>query len=115
MPSINEQILGIVVAIAGILLPVLRSYVQSHFTAVKLQHVGDLAHTAVLAAEQLGNDTSASSAAKLNFASELLVSTAKRLGLKLTTDEVLGFVHAALRDMKVADYAIQKVTAPAAA
>lgn len=114
--SINQELIGLATAVLAAALPFARAYVQSHFNTTKLLHVADLARTAVQAAEQLGTDAlQPSNASKLNFASDMLVSTAKRLGVKLTTDEVLGFVHSALRDMKVADETVRRGGATLAA
>ena len=103
----NEQIIGIAVAVLAASAPVVRAWVKTKFTSQRLAHVASYAHIAVNAAEELGKLVPAEIAnraevvanAKLNSASEVVASGAKKLGLKLTQDEVLAFVHSALSDI----------------
>lgn len=105
-PNVNQEVLGALGALVLAVVPLVRTWVQARLNSDKIATVVyQLAPAAVKAAEQLSADVTGhpvTGAAKLNFASDLLVSLAKRVGLKLTTDEVLGFIHAALRDMKTA-------------
>ncbi len=96
----NPQLTAIILAVLGALAPFVRAWVLTKLTPERLAHVNDIARIAVRAAEKLGDDTSASGQQKLNYASEVLVTGAKRLGIRLSQDEVLAFIHAALREMQ---------------
>lgn len=95
-----NQLLAALAAVLVAAVPLVRSYLQAKFTPQKLAHAGYLARIAVQAAEKLGEDGNPTSQAKLDFASQVLSDGAKHMGLKLTNDEVLGFIHAALREMQ---------------
>lgn len=87
---------------------VVRAACRTWLTPQRLAHVTDIASMAVEAAEKLGADLAPvlaeagtnKSTAKLNYAAGVVAVGAKRLGVKLTSDEVLAFVHAALADME---------------
>lgn len=95
----------------SILIPVLiaaagtaRAIIQTKVTPARLEHVQDIARVAVRGAEQLGNDlkglVESSGAAKLTLASEVVITGAKRLGIRLSPDEATTIVTAALREME---------------
>jgi hypothetical protein len=106
----QNTLAAIVAAVLAAVWPFVRAWVQAKLTPQRVAHVMDIARIAVRAAEKLGDDlaaagvTAATSASKLNYAADVVVSGAKRLGVKLTQDEVLAFVHAALREMEQVDY-----------
>lgn len=96
----TQEILATIIAFGTAAVPLIQVLVKTYLTPTRLAHVNDLARLAVRSADKLGLDTGAGGAAKLSFASELLVAGAKRLGIKLTNDEVLGYVHAALLEFQ---------------
>lgn len=99
--DIQNTVAAIFAAVLAALIPVVRAWVKSYLTPQRLAHVAYFASIAVKAAEKLGQDApGTTSDAKLAFASEFVVAGAKRLGLTLTQDEVLGYVHGALHDMQ---------------
>lgn len=99
--AIQEQLVGVLVMVLAAAAPLVRTWVQSKLTPERLAHVVSLARIGVQAAEKLGESMpGTTNEAKLNFAAETVVAGAKRLGLKLTKDEVLAYVHAALREMQ---------------
>lgn len=105
--NVNQEVLGALAALVVAVVPLVRAWVQARLNSDKIATVVyHLAPTAVKAAEQLALDVFGvppTGALKFNFASDLLVASAKRVGLKLSTDEVLGYIHAALRDMQQAE------------
>lgn len=100
----NTQLIGLVVAVLVAAVPLVRVVIQHKVTPDQMAHVQDIARVAVRGAEQLGNDlkglVESSGAAKLSLATSVVVSGAKRLGVKLTADEATAFVTAALREME---------------
>lgn len=99
----HDLLLALIPATVAAVLAAARTFVQAHVKPAQMEHVTDIARTAVRGAEQLGNDLSAfvdsSGAAKLDLAVSVVVSGAKRLGIKLSSDEALALVNAALREM----------------
>lgn len=99
----NEQILTALTALAVALVPVVRTWLLAKLSPQRIHSITVLASTAVSAAERLAEDgKDITGAEKLNFASEFLVDGAKKVGIKLTTTQVLGFIHAALTDFNAA-------------
>lgn len=97
-----KDIIAILVPLIIGLVPVLKAHLAKAKANTPLGYVSQLAHHAVAAAEALSKDGSGiTSQQKLAFASEFLTSTATRLGVKLTTTEVMGFIHGALTDLKL--------------
>lgn len=100
----NTDILGAIVALIVAAWPLAKVIIQHKVTPDALAHIQDIARLAVRGAEEMSPWLAAVvhdvPAAKLDLASNALTSGAKRLGVKLTTDEVVAFVHAALREME---------------
>lgn len=94
-----DKVLGAVAALLVYITPFVKAYIQTKFTPQKLAHVTDLAGIAVRAAEQAGM----SNGIKVAFASRYLKDAAKRLGFKLTDEEVRGFIEAAVDALKKAE------------
>lgn len=111
-----QAILAVVLPLIAAATPLVRKYIQAHVTPDQLGHVRDIARMAVRAAEQLGNDLNRLdpeeyaaaetwAAAKATYAERVIADGAKRLGVKLSADEVDAFLHSALREMKQLDVA----------
>ena len=101
--NFNEQILTAVLALIVASAQPLRAWLLAKLSPQRIHSITVLASTAVSAAERLAEDVPGTTgAAKLNFASDFLVAAAKKVGVKLTTEEVLGYVHSALNDFKAA-------------
>lgn len=103
-------------------LPLVRVYIQHKVTPDQLARVSDIANGAVRAAEEIAQhfkvpvgattdeaQSYAASAwtafstwgqAKEAYATSVIVKGGKRLGIKLTDDEVTAFLHTALRKME---------------
>lgn len=103
----REQILALVVATLAALVPLVRAYVKAKLTPERLAHVTDIARMAVRAAERLAGDLGdflegeTPGAAKLDFAVDVVITGAKRLGIHLTYEEAVALVHATLREMEL--------------
>lgn len=99
----NTQLFGAIVAIIIAVAPAARSLMLAKVTPERLAHVTDIARLAVRAAEELGQlvpEGTNAATAKLDYASSVVTAGAKRLGFRLSSDEVLAFVHTALGEMK---------------
>lgn len=93
----------LIVPVIGYLMYLLRVYVLAHVTPHQLSAMSGLAHQAVEAAQLLGKTTGIAGADKYVLASDALVASSKRLGIRLKPDEVQAFIHAALKDVKEAE------------
>jgi len=85
-------------------IPAVRTFAQTVLTPKRLEKVHEVAQLAVRGAEAMSSWLPAvvadPSSAKLDYATRVVVSGAKRLGVKLTADEALAYVNAALREME---------------
>lgn len=109
----NNQLLAALGAVLVALVPLVRAWVQANITPERLRNIESIGRVAVQAAERLGADTGATSTQKLDFAATVVAAGAKRLGLKLSQDEVLAFVHSSLLDLQqVQAYANASNTLP---
>lgn len=95
------EIVGPIVVAA---VPAIRAFAQMVLTPKRLEKVHEVAQLAVRGAEQMSSwlpaVTADPSGAKLNYATNVVLAGAKRLGVKLSSDEALAFVNAALREME---------------
>lgn len=111
----NSDFNKVLAAVLGILvasLPLIKAWVQTKLTPQRLAHVTDLASIAVRAAEKVGEAVpGTTSAAKYAVASNYLSDAAKRLGFKLSPDELNGFIQAALRSMQGIEQTVATVAA----
>lgn len=87
----------LVTATAGYLVWLLRSVVQAHVTPKRWQALAGMATNAVTAVDQLDKDKNLGNAQRYELAAASLVETAKRLGVKLSPDEVQTLIHAGVR------------------
>lgn len=108
--NVNE-LLAALGAVVLACVPLVRTYIQHKVTPDQLARVSDIAGGAVRAAEQVGEKFKGEDPAdwtkfatwgeaKEAFAAGVIAKGAKRLGIKLTDDEVSTFLHAALRKME---------------
>lgn len=101
METPNSNLLAALAALLVTLIPLIRAWVQTKLTPQRLANVAQLAHVAVSAAEKLGEANEAlSNDEKYAVAEAFLNNAAKKLGIKLTVDELNGYIHAALREMQ---------------
>lgn len=115
MNGLNAELLAAAPVVIGGLVPVVRAWLKRDFTQPQVAHVTDIARGAVRAAEKLATLVPGTTgAAKLSFASDVVVTGAKRLGIKLTENEVLAFVHAALVELDNVKKAAEAKAAQAA-
>lgn len=70
------------------------------------------AQMAVKAAEQLSLSFNVSDEAKYAFAQSVVQDTANRLGVKLSGNEIVAFIHAALKEQKDLDMATALAVPP---
>lgn len=101
--TLNEVLTPLVVPLVAYLVYLLRSVVLSHVAPHQLSALSGLARQATEAAQLLGNTTGIDGAHKYELASAALVASAKHLGIRLKPDEVVAFLHAALKDVKAAE------------
>ena len=87
-------------AVLAVAVPVVRAFVLTKLTPSRMAHIADIARGAVRASEKLAEAVPGTAGgAKLDFAAGVVIDGARHLGVKLTTGEVLSFVHAALREL----------------
>lgn len=99
-PALRDELLTVLPLALAIVVPVVRAWVKRDFTQPQVAHVQDIARGAVRAAEKLAEVVpGTTSTAKLAFASDVVVTGAKRLGVKLTENEVLAVIHFALDEL----------------
>jgi hypothetical protein len=112
MSDTTRVILSIVGATLVSLVPVVRAWVLTKLTPERLSQVQSIARGAVRAAEKLATDLKDAQGvgvlpagaiswgdAKLQYAQSVVIAGAKRLGLKLTANEVQAFIHQALAEV----------------
>lgn len=95
----NEAILALLTALVGVFAAVARTWVQVNVTPRKLAALVEVARTVVLAAEKVGQATGVDGPQKYEYAEQALVTTAKRLGLKLKPEEANAFLHSVLAEL----------------
>ena len=93
----NNAVIALVGAFLVGLAPVVRALVLTKLTPERLSHITDISLGAVRAAERLAELVPGTTGQqKLDYASSVIVAGSKRLGIHLTDNEVLAFVHVAL-------------------
>lgn len=96
----KEQVIALLATVLAVVVPLVRSYIQTRFP-YRWEQVVNLASVAVNAAEKLGADNPGTSGeAKYAFAADMLVTAAKRFDIRLKQDEVIGLIHDALRTLQ---------------
>ena len=95
-----ELLTTIITAAVGYVVYYAQLTAKARLAPKTLDLVFGIARTAVAAAEEVGQAANASSADKFDVAAAMLKASAKRAGVKLTPEELTGYVHAALRDMR---------------
>jgi len=88
------------VPLVGYCTVLLRTWVKTHTAPHTFAALSGLANTAVDAVEQLDRVSKMSAEQKFDLASDTLVDTAKRLGVKLSPVEVNAFIHSAVKALK---------------
>ncbi|MGZ4518793.1 MAG: phage holin, LLH family [Mycobacteriaceae bacterium] len=96
----GEILTPLATAVVGYLMYLLRSYALSHTVPRQFASVSALAAQAVAAVEQVAKTANLENAAKYTLATKALTASAKRLGVRLNSDEVQAFIHSALHDYK---------------
>ena len=105
-----DKVLGALGALLVAVYPLVKAWVATKLTPQRLAHVTDLASIAVRAAEKVGEAIpGTTSAAKYAVASNYLSDAAKRLGFKLSADELNGFIQASLRQMQAIEQTVATV------
>lgn len=94
----TEVLIAAVPVIIGLLTYAGREFLRTKLAPQNLASVSQLAAIAVQAAEQVGGEGHD----KLQIATDALLDSAKRVGLKLTAPEASAFIHASLFQMKQA-------------
>jgi len=77
-----------------------RSWVKAHVAPRQYQALSALANEVVRSIDQLGTTAPLDNSAKLEMATDALVESAKRLGIKLEPSEVTTFIHAAVSNVR---------------
>lgn len=106
-----DQAVALIIAVLAGAYPLVRAFVLAKLTPERIAHVIDIARVAVRATEQIAEKFKGErpedwhafetwGEAKADYAAEVVAKGARRLGFRLTGDEVLAFVHTALDEME---------------
>lgn len=106
----NDVTTTVLVPLLGYVVYYVQLFLKSKLAPKTLALVIELAEKSVAAAEEVGRATKVPSSEKFAVAAEMLRDSAKRTGVKLSSAEVAGYVHAALRDMR--EYHIRDMEMP---
>ena len=96
----SELITTVLVPLLGYVVYYVQLFFKARLAPKTLALIVDIAQKSVSAAEEVGRATPTSSGDKFEVAAAMLKASAKRTGLKLSPEEVTGYVHSALRDMR---------------
>ena len=100
MDYLRAELMALVLAVVSAGIHFASQWVKGRVKPQQFQAVSGLAREAVRAAEQLGVDFDVKGQEKFAFAKAAITSAAAKMGLKLSDEEVLTFVHAALADVR---------------
>lgn len=94
---IREVILAAIVPLIASVVVAVRAWLKTTLTPQRLQAVSQLARVAVDAADEVGRaiDT-VNGPEKYEYAEKVLMQSAKRVGIKLTSEEANAFIHSVL-------------------
>lgn len=95
----NEAILTLATSIVGLVAYFVRQWITANIKPRQLQTVLDVARTVVAAAEKIGEEFGVDGKAKYDFAQQVLQSSSKKIGVKLTDGEAFAFIHAVLKEV----------------
>lgn len=99
-PDILDVLTGLVAAFLPFLAYQLNRWVRANVTPRQFAALAGLARTVVDAAEEVGRVNELSGEQKFALAREALVTGSRRLGLKLTDEEVGSFINQAVQDIR---------------
>lgn len=86
----------VVPVFAGFIIYLARVWVLAKVGPERIDAIGAIAMAAVSAAEECGRTAPIGGADKFTLASDALTAYAKRIGIRLSPDEVQTFIHSAL-------------------
>lgn len=92
--------MALVVALLGLGTAFVRQWLQVKLASPKLDTVTDLARLAVAAAEKVGEGMGIKGPEKYAYAEMALTTAAKRVGVKLKTEEVNMLIHSVLAELE---------------
>lgn len=95
-----ELIAAILAPLVATVIVAVRGWLQATITPERLATVSQLARVATDAAEEIGRATSGdvSPGEKFEYAETFLRTSARRVGVKLTSEEANGFIHSVLEN-----------------
>lgn len=96
----KEYILSLVTAVLGVAAVYVRTWIAANVKPKQLQTVLDITRTVVGAADKIGQDFGVDNKAKYDFASKVLKSSAKKVGVRLSDGEAMAFIHAVLKEIR---------------
>jgi hypothetical protein len=102
-PVLAPFILALLAAIGG----AVRAYLKTVLTPQRLTTLLDMARAAIAGAEELGHALDLPSEEKYAYAENALRAMAKRLGLRLTDDELNAYIHALLHQQHETERAFE--------
>lgn len=99
-----QVLLGVLSAALIAAVAIAKQYFEARITPIKLSQVGEFARVAVNAAERIGIDTpDLTGADKYDIAYDTLIELAERVGIKLSLQEAMSLIHAALNELRAFD------------
>ena len=84
----------------GLLVAVGRAFIKTRLTPARMGNVLQLVQTVVQGFQAFGKDHDLSGEDKLAQATEAIRAGARRLGVRLSDEEVTAFIHAALEQVR---------------
>jgi hypothetical protein len=99
-PELTDLLTAFVTAALPFLAFQLNRWVKANITPKQFASVAALARTAVDAAEELGRVGNLTGAQKFELAQDTILRSARRVGLKLTPEEVGAFINQSVRDIR---------------
>jgi membrane protein required for beta-lactamase induction len=115
MDALKVELMALLLAVLVAGIRFVSQWMKARFKPAQLQAVAGLAQQAVRAAEQFGVDfDDIKGAEKFEFAKQAIMDGAAKVGVKLTDQELMSFIQAALADVRN-EFAWTRASVPEAA
>ena len=97
---VKEYLLALLTAGLGVAVRFIQQWLATRLKPAQYETVLNLARTVVSAADKIGKDFGVDNKAKYDFAKNVVQTGARKVGLKLTDNEAMAFIHAALKELR---------------
>ena len=93
----------------GIILPVVRHWIEMQTMNAKYERIRQAAETAVYAAEQMLRKADPDGTQRYNFAVSAIIMASEKVGIKLTEKEIESIIEAAVKELNIMQYGRIKI------